>query len=222
MKITEEEKQLRKDRIVQTAFRLFCEKGIEKVTLADIARESKVGNTSVYRYFNNKPQLVKETLSILWKQIGKSLEESAEATKDYDTMTGFEQLRIRLDGCKKLYLENSDYVLFSYETKLYLQRNNVQLTKEQYDNLMYEIKEPCISAIDKGKADRTVPTEEDSEDLFYAIWGAVRGYVVKVVIYKALCIDGSPWETRYDVMERGILSALASGWKMPQNLYDEM
>lgn len=222
MKITEEEKQIRKDRIVQTAFHLFCEHGIEKVTLADIAREAKVGNTSIYRYFYNKPQLVKETLSILWKQIGKSLEESAEATEDYDSMSGFEQLRIRLEGCKKLYLENSDYVLFSYETKLYLQRNHVQLTKEQYDNLMYEIKEPCVSALEKGKADGSVPTEEDADDLFYAIWGAVRGYIVKIVVYKALCRDGSPWGTRYDVLERGILSALASGWKMPQNLDNEI
>lgn len=212
MKITEQEKQLRKERIVQAAFHLFCQRGIEKVTLADIAKEAGVGNTSVYRYFKNKPQLVTETLSILWKQIGISLEESAEATENYDSMTGYEQLRIRLEGCKKLYLENSDYVLFSYETKLYLQRNDVQLTKEQYDNLMLEIKGPCVSAIDKGKADGTVPTEEDSEDLFYAIWGAIRGYIVKIVIYKSLCKDGGPWTSRYDVLERGLLTALASGW----------
>lgn len=211
MKITEEEKQTRKERIIDSAFRLFCMQGIEKVAMTDIAREAKVGDTTIYRYFVNKPQLVKETLSILWKQIGISLEEGVEAIENYDNMTGFEQLRMHLEACKRLYTENSDYVLFSYETKLYLQRNHVQLTKQQYDNLMYEVREPCIAAIDKGKADGSITTDESSENLFYAIWGAIRGYIVKIVIYRELCQDGGPWRSRYDVLERCLLSSLVAG-----------
>lgn len=218
MKITEQEKQRRKERIIQIAFQLFCEKGIEKVTLVDIAKKARVGETTIYRYFTNKPQLVLQTISVLWKEIGISLEEKAEATENYKTMTGFEQLKVRLEGCKKLYLENADYVLFSYETKLYLQRNQIQLTQQQYDGLMYEIKKPCIAALDKGKADGSIPTIEDSEDLFYAIWGAIRGYVVKIVIYEALCRDGSPWEKRYDILEEGLLCALKSGWKLIEDM----
>lgn len=211
MKITEEEKLERKERILHTAFNLFCEHGIEQVTLLNIAKEAKVGIASIYRYFINKVQLVLETLSVLWKQIGISLEESAEATDCYADMTGFEQLKIRVEGCKKLYLDNADYVLFSYEAKLYLQRNHVQLTQQQYDNLMYDIKKPCISAINKGKADGSIPTQKDSEDLFYVIWGAIRGYVVKIVIYDALCEDGGPWKSRYDLLEEALLTALRSG-----------
>lgn len=213
MKITEQEKEYRKERIIQTAFKLFCEKGIEKVTLSEIAKAAKVGDTTIYRYFKNKVQLVLSTMTILWREIGVSLEASAEETENYHQMTGYEQIHVRIEGCKKLYLENADYVLFSYECKLYLQRNNVRLTEEQYDSLMKAVKEPCISALEKGKADGSIPVQEDSEDLFYAIWGAIRGYVVKIVIYESLCKDGGPWKSRYDVMERGILSALSSGWK---------
>lgn len=216
MKITEEEKLVRKQRIEDTAFRMFCKRGIEQVRLSDIAKEANVGETTIYRYYTNKVQLVFNTLSILWKRIGMSLEESAEATENYEEMTGFDQLRIRLEGCKKLYLDNSDYVLFSYEAKLYLQRNGIQLTLEQYDRLMYEIKEPCISALNKGKLDGSISAKKDSEDLFYVIWGAVRGYVVKIVIYKALCEGGGPWESRYDLLEEGILCALKCGWDIPE------
>lgn len=212
MKITEEEKLIRRERIISAAFQLFCKHGIEKVTLADVASKAKVGNTSVYRYFKNKPKLVKETLSVLWKKISTNLEACIESTEDYGGMCGLEQLHVQLDSYRKFLLKNRDYVLFSYETKLYLQRNDVHLTKREFDNLMYEIKEPCISALDRGKADGSIPAGENSEDLFYAIWGAIRGYIVKIVIYKELCKDGGPWISRYDVLERGLLSALASGW----------
>ena len=39
MKITEQEFLKRKERIIETAFHLFCGNGIEKVTLTDIAKK---------------------------------------------------------------------------------------------------------------------------------------------------------------------------------------
>lgn len=215
MKITEEELKRRKDRIINTAFCLFCQRGIEQVSLADIAKQAKVGNSAIYRYFTNKPQLVLATLSVLWRSIGLQLERQAENTKNYDQMTGWEQCFVQLEGYRRLYVENADYVLFSYESKLYLQRNGVSLSKHQYDHLMEEIRDPCIAALDKGKADGSIPATQSSEDLFYAIWGAVRGYIVKIVVYEALCRDENPWEGRYNILEDGILSALGAGWLQP-------
>lgn len=213
MKITEEEQKRRKNRIIETAFQLFCEKGIESVSLADIAQQSKVGNTTIYRYFGNKPQLVLETMSVLWAAIGGKIEEKVRRTEGYQEMSGLEQLVVQLESCRQLYLDSSDYVLFSYESKLYLLRNNLHLTIEEYDLLMREVKYPCVLAIEKGKKDGSIPTDENSEDIFYALWGAIRGYIVKIVIYNSLCSDESPWESRYHVIESGILSALSNGWK---------
>lgn len=215
MKITEQELQIRKDRIINTAFRLFCAKGIEQVSLTEIAQTAKVGNSTIFRYFRNKPLLVLATLSVLWKAIGGKLEQKVAETSDYDSLTGYEQFALWLDCCRLLYLENADYVIFSYESKLYLQRNSIQITHEQYDNLMEEIKTPCIAALEKGKQDGSIPVDRNSEDLFYAIWGALRGYIVKIVIYSSLCGKDSPWESRYGVLEDGILSSLSTGWNPP-------
>lgn len=213
LRITEEERRNRMERIVRTAFQLFCERGIERVTLADVSAAADVGETTIYRYFKNKVQLVLHTMSVLWNEIGHSLNEQAESMEGYEKLCGFEQLKIHLDSCKKLYLENRDYVLFSYEAKLYLVRNHVVLTMDQYDWLMGEVKGPCIAALEKGKKDGSINVKEDSEDLFYAIWGSARGYVVKIVIYGELCGKDSPWQKRYDVMEKGILCALNAGWE---------
>lgn len=213
MRITEEERAERMERIVNAAFLLFCRRGIEKVTLLDVAKEAGVGEATVYRYFTNKVQLVLDTMSILWVKIGSSLEVQAEELEGYDELSGYEQFKVQLDNCKNLYLKNKDYVLFSYEAKLYLLRNHVSLTKRQYDSLMEVIRDACIAALEKGRRDGSIQVQEDNEDLFYAVWGAVRGYVVKIVIYGELCGEDSPWEQRYDVMETGVLCALLNGWK---------
>ena len=213
MKITSQEKEQRKERIIQTAFQLFCEKGIEQVSLSDVAKQAKVGEASIYRYFKTKVQLVFYTLDFLWKEISATLEEGLEEIENFDLLTGYEQFKARIGCYKKLYTNNADYVLFSYEAKLYLRRNHVQLKKEEYDIMMVEMRERCMAALNKGKLDGSIPVEKDTEDLFYAIWGSVRGYIVKIVVYDTLFEGGGPWEQRYDVMEQGILCALKSGWK---------
>lgn len=213
MKITLEEQRQRKQRIVESAFALFCKKGIEKVSVLDIAHHAQVGESTIYRYFTNKPQLVLHTLSVLWGSITVGLEEKVEQTEDYAKMSGCEQIAVHLECCRQLFLDNADYVLFSYEAKLYLQRNHVQISGEQYDALMKAFKEPCIAAFEKGKRDGSIPVMENSTDLFYAVWGAIRGFIVKIVIYEALCKDENPWKQRYGILVEGLLSALRNGWK---------
>lgn len=212
MKISEEELELRKERIINTAFHLFCQKGIEQISIKNIAQAAKVSESTIYRYYQNKPNLVFATLSVLWKAISGQLEKNVASTPHYEQMSGYEQIMVWIDGCQLLYLENAAYILFSYESKLYLQRNGVKLTQKQYDSLMDEIEKPCIAAIEKGIHDGSIPVTESSEDLFYAIWGTLRGYIVKIVIYESLCEGGGPWRSRYPQVKTGILTALHAGW----------
>lgn len=213
MKLTEQETAQRKERIIETAFHLFCRHGIDKVTIADIAKNAQVGEATIYRYFTSKPMLVFHTLNILWEEISGEIEKRVDETEGYDQMTGLQQISVQLNSCRQLYEKRADYVLFSYESKLYLFRNQIFLSMEQYDALMKEIKIHCVSALERGKKDGSIPAARSSEDLFYAIWGAVRGYIVKIVIYSALCQEESPWEQRYRILEDGVLSALAAGWE---------
>lgn len=212
MKISEQEFTQRKGRIIEEAFHLFCSQGIEKVSMADIARQAGVSESSLYRYFGSKPNLVYNTLGILWRKIGNRISDSVDNTAGYNGMTGLEQIAVQMESCRQLYETNADYVLFSYETKLYLLRNGHHLSAAEYDALMLEIREHFIASLEKGRADGSIPSDKDPLDLFYAVWGTLRGYIVKIVIYSALCREESPWESRYRTMESGILSALAAGW----------
>lgn len=215
MKLSEGEIQERRERIILTAFHLFCERGIEDVPLLEIARAAKVGETTIYRYFENKTNLVVEAFVKLWDSIMGHVEKSVESVGNYDSLTGYQQIAAWIESFRQLYLNNADFVLFSYEAKLYLLRHKVRLNRFQQDAMMHAFKGPCIAAVEKGKADGSTPIPQDSEDVFYAIWGSIRGYIVKIVIYNGLYGEDSPWESRYEVMKDGILSALSSGWAPP-------
>lgn len=216
MRLKEESIKSRKERIIQVSFQLFCEEGIESVKLSEIARKSEVGETTVYRYFGNKENLVLEAFLVLWDTMMSNVDKIVEGTPNYDQLTGYEQIRIWLEGFRYLYEKDGDFVLFSYEAKLYLLRHNIKLDKFSQQMLMHAIQSPCIAALEKGKKDRTIPTEESSEDLFYVIWGTVRGYVTKIVIYDSLYETGNPWKSRYHILEKGILNALSAGWGPPK------
>jgi AcrR family transcriptional regulator len=50
-------KQQTRERIVETAGRLFSERGFDKVTVADVAREAQVALATVFNYFPGKEDL---------------------------------------------------------------------------------------------------------------------------------------------------------------------
>lgn len=214
MRLTEEDMQRRREVIIHNAFRMFCERGIDAVRLSEIAKKSRVSENTIYRYFENKETLVREAFIKLWGTIMSGVEENVENTLNYTQLSGLEQMRAWIEGFRHIYLFDKDFVLFSYEAKLYLLRHQVRLDKYQQDILMRTIRGPCLAALDKGKGDGSIPAIADSEDLFYAIWGAIRGYVAKIVIYDQLYGEDSPWESRYNTMEQGILCALSAGWKL--------
>lgn len=64
--------------------------------------------------------------------------------------------------------------------------------------------------------DGFIPVNENNENLFYAIWGFIREFAVKIVTCGELYGEDSPWEGRYEGVEKVISSALYVGWNPPK------
>ncbi len=56
--LRERKKRLTREQIATTAWRLFVERGFERVSVAEIAREADVAEATVFNYFPTKEDLV--------------------------------------------------------------------------------------------------------------------------------------------------------------------
>ncbi|ACU58109.1 TetR/AcrR family transcriptional regulator [Chitinophaga pinensis] len=64
-----------KDRILETALRMFRMYGIKSVTMFDISRESGVSKKTVYEHFRDKEELVQEGIRTMLNGHGQHLED---------------------------------------------------------------------------------------------------------------------------------------------------
>ena len=71
----ERKKQQTRERIAETARRLFTERGFERVTVAEIARGADVAEQTVYNYFPTKEDLVYWRLESFEEQLLQAIRE---------------------------------------------------------------------------------------------------------------------------------------------------
>lgn len=103
-KPVQKEKRTQKERraetqlaVLESACRLFGEKGYAKTSLDDIASDCGVTITPIYHYFGNKKQLFNAVTERLELELSEALRLSAESAGDFmalETWTAF------LDTCK--------------------------------------------------------------------------------------------------------------------------
>ncbi|WP_280467752.1 TetR/AcrR family transcriptional regulator [Nocardia cyriacigeorgica] len=65
----------KRERLVDAAVRVFYERGVEKTTIADIAKAAEVPVGNVYYYFKTKDQLIEAAVEAHRRRLGHLLEE---------------------------------------------------------------------------------------------------------------------------------------------------
>lgn len=206
MKITEAELSKRKQRIIHTAFELFCKNGIDQVTVKDIAESAHVGEKSIYRYFHTKRDLMLATQSKLWKEIVEGL--CSVVNEQFHEQNGYTQVSLLLEGFRNLFESYQAYVVFSYECKLFLIRHNTQMTQDEYDEFQHPLHQQFLKSIELGQADGTISKDMSAEDMYIALWGLLRGYVAKIVLYEQIYAGKNPWEGRFEIACRLLMKSL--------------
>ena len=75
-----EERQMRKDRILEGALSVFKTKGLDGATMDEIALGSGFGKATLYYYFKSKEDVFSAILEDGWKKIWDSIEPVFEKT----------------------------------------------------------------------------------------------------------------------------------------------
>ncbi len=149
-------KQVKRRRILDEGFRIFSERGIEAVTMPEIAVASGVGRATLYRYYNTKEDLVMAIGTLKWKEY---MEEriSLRSPEEVETQTGAERLRFYLDTFLDLYQNHKDVLRFNYFFNSFVMTSQAsEQHKEAYTAVIEQIKPLFHDLYQKGKKDGTL------------------------------------------------------------------
>ncbi|MEG0779324.1 MAG: EAL domain-containing protein [Oscillospiraceae bacterium] len=189
MRITEEEQNIRRNRMLRTAYALFCEHGIDGVSLMELAKAAGVSQNSLYRYFDSKAELVQCTQTILWEDVTNRI--LADSTSALSTAkNGLEEVRIYTNQFSKLYENYGSYILFYCDYKLFLVRNHIQQSEQRFNETLEPIYRTFIEALERGREDGSISTAQTAQSQFLTLWGVIWGFMERIAIYTQMC-DGS-------------------------------
>ena len=75
--------------IIEAAIRLISEKGVEAVTIAELARALNVNRTTIYYHFKNREMLIAEVKQWASEQLSKGLDMNLSQRQRIDYITQF-------------------------------------------------------------------------------------------------------------------------------------
>lgn len=200
------EKAIRGQRAMESAFRLFSEKGIDLVTMPDISADSGVGRSSLYRYFSTKLDLVVAVGAWQWSAYIES-RVAALTLQALERMTAAEYLRWYMDGFIDLYRNHGDILRFNYYFNSYLR--NEKATRAQilpYMRVIERMKAAFHGLYERGARDGTLRTDISEEAMlsssFHIMLAAVTRYAVGLVYAPE---EGTDPEAELVMLENALL-----------------
>ena len=200
------EKAIRGQRAMESAFRLFSEKGIDLVTMPDISADSGVGRSSLYRYFSTKLDLVIAIGTWKWNEYIDAYDATLTPEK-LSQMTAAEYLRWYMDAFIDLYRNHSDILRFNYYFNSYLRNEKAAQEQVQpYMDVIERLKAGFHEIYEKGVKDGTIRTEISEEAMisssFHIMLAAVTRYAVGLVYAPE---EGTDPEAELVMLENALL-----------------
>ncbi len=177
------QKEVTRQRILETGFRLFAEKTIEKVKMTDVAEAGGIGVATIYRYYPTKTALVLAISSWSW---GKYLNEMVRKLEEREA-TAAEEYEYFLDSFLELYRSSKALLRFNQFFNVYI---------ENEKDVSAEAMRPNIAVVDvltarfeamfrKAREDHTVRTDVPPKEMLLAslhlMLAAVTRYAVGLV-----------------------------------------
>ena len=115
-------------KILRTGYRLFVKRTIDGVSLDEVAKASRIGVATLYRYFGSKTDLVIEIFVWKWKTFGDAYIQENETDPG---KTAARRFAVYLDLFTDLYRNNRDFLRFNQFFNVYMQ--GVKAKQKQTD-----------------------------------------------------------------------------------------
>ena len=183
----EELREQNKRLVVEKALELFLRKGIKRTSIKDIARASGLTDRSVYRYFENKTEIVLATMFLFWEHISAQAENLVSG-QSYQGMTGIEQVSTIIRFYASMYLEHPEHVryILQAEAELYSAGITADI-KARPPGRFDDGNTPMLRAILAGQKDGSISSEVNAKKIYYNSYDALLGTMQRQVLGSTDC-----------------------------------
>ena len=174
-------KEARRKAIVEEAKKLYLEKSIEQVTIADLATHLSIGEASLYRYFGKKQVLVVEAAIMTWQEISEKM------TSLPMKPTGFENLEDFYGFFLSVFHEHPEFFQFIEDFDALIAKEPLSdelLTA--YEEVILAIKKRFDDFIAIGLQDGSVQCDLDPDIFYFSTSHALMGLCKKLAKRKGL------------------------------------
>ena len=158
----------RRELFLNTGFAIFADKGIETVSMQDVAKACGLGVATLYRYFNTKLDFVIAIGAKRWTSFFNVIE-AEYARRGGALMNAAEELDFYLSMYLLLYREYRDLLRFNQNFNSYIIHERA--TPEQTREYLLSV-EPFMRKFhilyEKGRQDGTIRTDEPEQTVFTA------------------------------------------------------
>ena len=168
-------KDVKRNHVTESACELFLERSIPAVTIKDIAVSSGVGEATVYRYFNNRSELIVTCAIKLQEQVEKEFSGITKAKNGYEKLERFYSVYVDLFKRKPaLYRFLNEFDAFCI--------NEGTLDLEKYADNIDRFKVLFLSAYNEGVKDGSVRPQKDIELFYYATTHSILSLCKKLAV----------------------------------------
>ncbi len=165
----------RLETITKEAKSLFLEKGIDGVTMADIASHISIGEASLYRYFGKKQTLVINSSILIWNEIYGMLDSNPLEKSGYENLKSFYGLFLHV------FQKHPDFFRFleEFDGKI-VQTSMSNEELKNYEQIILKFKIVFDQFFEMGIADGSIKSGLDKDTFYYTTGHAIIGLCKKL------------------------------------------
>lgn len=171
--MSKSEKQMAKEsernrKILETAFRIFVERKIEPVSMGEIAEAAGIGRASLFRYYQNKLELVIAVCAKEWKEYLDELDRTRPISS-LGEISAIDRLIFTLDCYIDMYRNHKALLQYNNNFNYYVSHMGVNKGNEslkEFHNALYSVNTRLHMMYERAKADHTFRTDIPEEEFF--------------------------------------------------------
>jgi len=161
----------RQSEILQEAIKLIAEKGIQGLTIKNLANSINVTEPAIYRHFENKQQILVGILSLFSEN-----KENFLATIGNDSINPIDKLKSIFKSRFKYFAKNPAIASVIFSEELF---RNDQLLSDKVFEIMKTNQKIMLQIISEGQRSFELRSDVPAEQLAFIITGALRLIVTK-------------------------------------------